>query len=56
MAVPDRARSLIRTIYQSDTDIKVDNENKILHVKIRRSNYWTDDEVFRLTRHWSKKS
>jgi hypothetical protein len=45
MAVPERARSLIRTIYQSDADIKVDNDNKMLHVKIHRSNHWADDEV-----------
>ena len=45
MATPERARSLIRTIYQSDADIKVDNENKMLHVKIHRSNHWADDDV-----------
>jgi hypothetical protein len=45
MSVPDRARSLIRTIYHSDADIKVDNENKILSVNIHRSNHWADDEV-----------
>ena len=45
MATPERARSLIRTIYQSDADIKVDNDNKILHVKIHRSNHWADDEI-----------
>ena len=45
MAVPERARSLIRTIYQSDADIKVDNENKIIHVNIHRSNHWADDQV-----------
>ena len=45
MATPERARSLIRTIYQSDADIKVDSEKKILHVNIHRSNHWADDVI-----------
>jgi hypothetical protein len=45
MSVHGQARSLIRKIYQSDADIKVDQENKILHVKIHRSNHWADDKV-----------
>jgi hypothetical protein len=45
MSVPAQARSLIRKIYQSDADIKVDQEKKILHVKIHRSNHWADDKV-----------
>jgi hypothetical protein len=45
MSLPAQARSLIRKIYQSDADIKVDKDNKILHVKIHRSNHWADDKV-----------
>jgi hypothetical protein len=45
MSTPGQARSLIRKIYQSDADIKVDQENKNLHVKIHRSNHWADDKV-----------
>lgn len=45
MGSPDQARSLLRKLYSSDADIQTDHQNNILHVKIHRSNYKSDDKV-----------
>jgi hypothetical protein len=45
MSNPEQARSLIRRIYSSDADIEVDKEQKLLKIKLHRSNHWADDKV-----------
>ena len=45
MSNPEQARSLLRKFYSADADIEVDKLQKILYVKLHRSNHWADDKV-----------
>jgi hypothetical protein len=44
---PDQARSLIRSIYQSNADLKVDKQNNRLCVLLHHSNFAATDNVIR---------
>ena len=45
MSCPEQARSLIRSIYQSNADLKVDKQNKILYVLLHHSNFASNDII-----------
>lgn len=45
MASPQKARSLVKRLYQADADIHIDKQNNILNVHVHRSNNWADDKI-----------
>jgi hypothetical protein len=45
MTSPEQARTLIRRLYQSDADIRVDKDLNFLRVTLHRTNHWTDDKI-----------
>ncbi len=45
MAHKDEARLLLKQVYNTDADIKVDKENKKLIVRIHKLTYWKDDAI-----------
>jgi len=47
MSSPEEARSVIRSIYQSNADLKVDKQNKILYVLLHNSNFAVRDNIIR---------
>ena len=47
MSNPEEARSLMRRIYQSTADLKVDKQNNRLCVFIHHSNFAADDDIIR---------
>jgi DNA-binding transcriptional regulator/RsmH inhibitor MraZ len=47
MSSPEQARNLIRSIYQSNADLKVDKENNRLCVLLHHSNFTANDKVIR---------
>jgi len=47
MKSPEQTRSLVRSIYQSHADIKVDKQNKRLYVLLHHSNFAADDNIIR---------
>jgi DNA-binding transcriptional regulator/RsmH inhibitor MraZ len=44
---PEEARSVIRSIYQSNADLKVDKQNKKLYVALHHSHSATVDKVIK---------
>jgi hypothetical protein len=47
LSSPEEARSLMRRIYNSTADLKVDKQNKRLYVLIHHSNFAAEDEIIR---------
>jgi hypothetical protein len=47
MKNPQEARALIRSIYNSSADFKVDQQNKKLHVLMHHSNFASVDHIIR---------
>jgi vacuolar-type H+-ATPase subunit I/STV1 len=47
MKNPDEARTLIRSIYQSNADLQVDNQSNRLYVKLHHSNFASVDHIIR---------
>jgi hypothetical protein len=47
MSHPDESRLLLKQIYQSDANIKVDHQNQILTVELHNLTYWKDDKIIR---------
>lgn len=45
MAHQDESRLLLKQIYKTDANIKVDEENKRLIIEIHRLAYWKDDKI-----------
>lgn len=45
MAHEDESRLILKQIYKTDANIKVDQENKRLVVEIHRLAYWKDDKI-----------
>jgi hypothetical protein len=45
MASPEQARTLIRRLYQSDADIRIDKDLNFLRVSLHRTNHWADDKI-----------
>ena len=45
MSHEDESRLLLKQIYKTDANIKVDKENKMLIVEIHRLAYWKDDKI-----------
>jgi hypothetical protein len=45
MSNSEKARSLIRSFYQANANISVDNDKNILFVKIHRTAHWADDKM-----------
>ena len=47
MKNPQEARNLMRSIYQSNADLKVDNQNERLYVLLHHSNFAAVDDIIR---------
>jgi len=47
MSNPEEARSLMRRIYQTTADLKLDIQDKRLNVLIHHSNFAADDDIIR---------
>ncbi len=45
MSHEDESRLLLKQIYKTDANIKVDKENKMLIIEIHRLAYWKDDKI-----------
>jgi hypothetical protein len=56
MSKPDEARSLIRSIYQSNADLIVDKQNGILNVLLHHSNFAAVDNIMKELLHTLNKT